>query len=70
MMLLLTMCRPLVVEEYGLTKRYFDTEQIKVVVAVVADALIASRREGSPLMGAWIWQAAPIGTSPGWGRPT
>jgi hypothetical protein len=53
--------RPLVVEEFGLTKRYFDSQQIKVVVAVVADALIAAEREGTPLMGAWIWQAAPIG---------
>jgi hypothetical protein len=49
------------VEEYGLTKRFFNNEQLKVVVAVIADALIEAKRAGKPLMGAWIWQAAPIG---------
>lgn len=53
--------RPLVVEEFGLTKRFFGTEEAKVVVAVVADALIASKRAGRPLMAAWLWQAAPPG---------
>jgi hypothetical protein len=57
------MCRPLVVEEFGLSKRFFTLEETKVVVAVVADALIAAKRAGKPLMGAWLWQAAPPG---GW----
>lgn len=56
-----TSCRPLVVEEFGLTKRFFTVQESKVVVAVVADALIAAKRAGKPFMGAWIWQAAPIG---------
>lgn len=49
------------VEEFGLTKRFFTVQESKVVVAVVADALIAAKRAGKPFMGAWIWQAAPIG---------
>jgi hypothetical protein len=55
-------CRPLIIEEFGLTKRFFTLNETKVVVAVVADALIAAKSAGKPLMGAWIWQAAPIGT--------
>lgn len=54
-------CRPLVVEELGLTKRFFSVEKTKVVVAVLADALIAAKRAGKPLMAAWLWQAAPPG---------
>jgi len=54
-------CSPLVVEEFGLTKRFYGTEEAKVVVAVVADALIAAKRAGKPLMAAWLWQAAPPG---------
>lgn len=54
-------CRPLLVEEFGLTKRFFTVNETKVVVAVVADAVIAAKRAGKPFMGAWIWQAAPIG---------
>jgi hypothetical protein len=34
---------------------------MKVVVAVVADALIASKRANKPLMGAWLWEANPPG---------
>jgi hypothetical protein len=49
------------VEEYGLTKRFFNSEQLKVVVVVIADFLIEAKRAGKPVMGAWIWQAAPIG---------
>jgi hypothetical protein len=60
-MIVIVACRPLVLEEFGLTKRFFTLNETKVVVAVVADALIAAKRAGKPLMGAWIWQAAPIG---------
>lgn len=49
------------VEEFGLTKRFFNATEVKVVVAVVADALIAAKKGGTPLMSAWLWQAAPIG---------
>jgi len=56
-------CRPLLVEEFGLTKRFFSLEETKVVVAVVADALIAAKRAGKPLMAAWLWQAAAPGQS-------
>jgi hypothetical protein len=54
-------CSPLIIEEFGLTKRVYGQEEAKVVVAVVADALIAAKRAGKPLMGAWIWQAATPG---------
>lgn len=49
------------IEEFGLTRRFYGEEEMKVVVAVVADALIASKRAGRPLMGAWLWQANPPG---------
>jgi hypothetical protein len=58
------LCRPLVLEEFGLTKRFFTLRETKVVFAVVADALIAAKRAGKPFMGAWLWQAAPVGKLP------
>lgn len=51
-------CRPFVLEEFGLSYRYFGEEERKVVVAVVADAVIAAKRAGRPLMGAMLWNAA------------
>jgi hypothetical protein len=61
------------VEEFGLTKCFFTTTEVKWWwLAVVADALIAAKRAGKPLMvrachshalkGAWLWQAAPTGS--------
>lgn len=52
------------IEEFGLSKRFFGAEEAKVVLAVVADALIAAKRAGKPLMGAWLWQAATPGEGP------
>lgn len=49
------------IEEFGLTKRFINATEVKVVVAVVADALIAAKKDGTALMSAWLWQAAPIG---------
>lgn len=56
------------VEEFGLTKRFFSIEETKVVTAVVADALIAAKQAGKPLMAAWFWQAAPPGEQLGVSR--
>lgn len=45
-------------EEFGLSYRFFGEEERKVVFAVVADAVIAAKRAGRPLMGAMFWNAA------------
>jgi hypothetical protein len=52
-------CRPLVFEEFGISRRFefVGEEEQKVVVAVVADALVAAKRAGRNLMGAMLWSA-------------
>lgn len=46
------------IEEFGLSKRFFGDVERKVVFAVVAYALVAAKQAGKPLMGAMFWQAA------------
>jgi hypothetical protein len=46
-----------VIEEFGISRRFFGEEEQKVVVAVVVDALIAAKRAGSNLKGALLWSA-------------
>jgi hypothetical protein len=50
-------CRLLVIEEFGTSRRFVGEEEQKVVVAVVADALIAAKRAGRNLRGALLWSA-------------
>jgi hypothetical protein len=46
-----------VIEEFGISRRFFGEEEQKVVAAVVADALIAAKRAGRNLKGAMLWSA-------------
>eukprot|EP00775_Hariotina_reticulata_P002089 gene2089-2407_t len=50
--------RELVVEEFGLSIRFHDDEERKVVFAIVANALIVAKRAGQPLKAAWFWNVA------------
>lgn len=47
--------QPLIIEEWGLTSRFFDADQVKAAVAVVLDRLVASKQRGGELSGALIW---------------
>jgi mannan endo-1,4-beta-mannosidase len=47
--------KPLIVEEFGLSSRFFDAEQTKAAVAVVLDRLVKSKQRGGALAGAMLW---------------
>jgi mannan endo-1,4-beta-mannosidase len=54
--------KPLIVEEFGLTTRFFDQEQVKAVVALVLDRVVRSKQQGGALAGALIWGLVPPGS--------
>ncbi|KAI8465905.1 MAG: glycoside hydrolase superfamily [Monoraphidium minutum] len=55
------MGKPFILEEFGLTGRFFDEEQRKAVFAVVFDHLIRAKRAGRPFVTALFWSAARPG---------
>lgn len=54
--------KPLIIEEFGLTERFFDRSQVQVVVAVVLDRVVRSKQQGKALAGALIWGLVPPGS--------
>ena len=55
------MGKDLIIEEFGLSSRFFDAEQTKAAIAVVLDRLVASKLKGGKLVGAMIWGLVPPG---------
>jgi len=53
--------RELVVEEFGLSVRFHNDEERKIVFAIMADVLIAAKKAGQPLKAAWFWNVAIAG---------
>ncbi|GBF90310.1 Mannan endo-1,4-beta-mannosidase [Raphidocelis subcapitata] len=54
--------KPFMTEEFGLTQRFFDAEQRKVVYAVLLSHLVQSKQRGLAFTSALFWNSA----HPGW----
>lgn len=53
----------MLVEEFGLSHRFYSEEERMVVFAVIFDMLIDAKKSGRPFVGAMFWQAVKEG---GW----
>jgi hypothetical protein len=66
------LCRPFVLEEFGLTRRFAGEQERDIILTIVAQKLLASKARGAPFMGAMVWNAAPsgaCGAGAGGGQP-
>jgi mannan endo-1,4-beta-mannosidase len=57
-----SLARPFIIEEFGLTERFFDKSQAAAAAAVVLDRLVRSKQSGGALAGALIWGLLPPGS--------
>eukprot|EP00877_Chromochloris_zofingiensis_P007778 jgi/Chrzof1/3253/Cz12g17140.t1 len=51
----------MLVEEFGLSHRFYSEEERMVVFAVIFDMLIDAKKSGRPFVGAMFWQAVKEG---------
>lgn len=57
-----SLAKPALVEEFGLSERFFSSSEASAVAAVVLDRLVRSKQSGGALAGALIWGLLPPGS--------